>query len=108
MFLKRTFIVQLQFPKPSNEGLNRLTAYAFPSLPLLLLHGTIATYLYQTFSTQTVVQTESDTRIIVKSRYLPSSGTASDVGGMISASSKKNTVNDTSIEMQSVTYREPG
>lgn len=62
------------------------------------------TYLYQTFSTQTVVQTESDTRIIVKSRYLPRSGTASEVGGMISASSKKNTVSDTRIEMQSVTY----
>lgn len=35
---------------------------------------------------------------------MPSSGTASDVGGMISASSRKNTVSDTRIEMQSVTW----
>ena len=46
---------------------------------------------------------DSVTRIMVKTRYLPSKGTASEVGGMISASSKKNTVSDTKIEMHSVT-----
>lgn len=56
-----------------------------------------------TFNTQTVVQTDNDTRIIVNSRYFPSNGIANDVGGIISASSKKNTVNDTRMLMQSVT-----
>lgn len=65
----------------------------------------IVSYLKCTFKTQTVVQTDSDTKIIVKRRYFPSSGTANDVGGMISASSRKNTVNDTRIEMQSVTWK---
>lgn len=55
------------------------------------------------FNTQTVVQTDSETKIIVKSRYFPSNGIANDVGGMISANSKKNTVNDTRIEMHNVT-----
>lgn len=63
----------------------------------------IVSYLKCTFKTQTVVQTDSDTKIIVKRRYFPSSGTAKEVGGIISASSRKNTVNDTRIEMQSVT-----
>lgn len=54
-------------------------------------------------STQTVVQTDSETRIMVKSRYLPSRGTASEVGGIISARSRKNTVNETSIEIHNVT-----
>lgn len=54
-------------------------------------------------STQTVVHTDSDTSIIVNSKYLPSNGMANDVGGIISASSKKNTVNDTRIEMHNVT-----
>lgn len=55
------------------------------------------------FKTTTVVHTESDTKIMVNSKYLPSNGTASEVGGIISAKSKKNTVNDTKIEMHSVT-----
>ena len=37
-------------------------------------------------------------RIMVKSTNFPSSGTTSDVGGMISASSKKNTVKDSKME----------
>jgi len=41
--------------------------------------------------------------IIVKSTNLPRSGTTSDVGGMISASSKKKTVNERRIEMDSDT-----
>ena len=41
--------------------------------------------------------------IIVKSTNFPSSGTTSDVGGIISASSKKNTVNDRRMEMDRLT-----
>ena len=44
-------------------------------------------------------------RIMVKSTNFPSSGTTSDVGGMISASSKKNTVNDSRIEMERLTWK---
>lgn len=55
------------------------------------------------FSTQTVVHTDNDTKIIVNSKYLPNKGMANEVGGMISASNKKNTVNDTKIEMHNVT-----
>jgi hypothetical protein len=46
---------------------------------------------------------DSVTRTIVKRRYLPSRGTASDVGGMISASSKKNTVSESNMETHKVT-----
>ena len=65
------------------------------------------TDLKWTFSTQTVTMMDTVTRIIVNKRYFPSKGTASDVGGIISASSKKNTVKDTKIEMQRVTYPYP-
>ena len=44
-------------------------------------------------------------RIIVKSTNLPSKGTTSEVGGMISASSKKNTVSDSRMLMDSDTWR---
>lgn len=44
------------------------------------------------------------TKVIVNSKYLPSSGTANEVGGMISASSKKNTVNETRMELHNVTW----
>lgn len=46
---------------------------------------------------------ESVTRIMVNSRYLPMSGTTIEVGGIISASSRKNTVRDSRMEMHSVT-----
>jgi len=46
---------------------------------------------------------ESVTRIIVNKRYLPMRGTTSDVGGMISARSKKKTVSERSIDMESAT-----
>ncbi len=46
---------------------------------------------------------EAETRIMVNRRYLPSRGTASDVGGMISAKSRKKTVSDSRMEMQRVT-----
>lgn len=43
------------------------------------------------------------TRIIVNNKYFPSKGMASDVGGIISAKSKKNTVNERRMEEQSDT-----
>lgn len=46
-----------------------------------------------TLRTIIVTNTESVTRIIVKRRYFPRSGTVNEVGGMISARSKKNTYN---------------
>ena len=42
---------------------------------------------------------DRDTRTIVKSRYLPMSGTTSDVGGMMSANRRKNTVRDSRMEI---------
>ena len=54
-------------------------------------------------STPTVTRMESVTKIMVNRRYLPSKGTANEVGGIISASSRKNTVNDKRIDMQRVT-----
>jgi hypothetical protein len=50
-----------------------------------------------TFNTAIVTTTESVTSIIVKRRYLPNNGTVNDVGGIISTSSKKNTVSDSNI-----------
>ncbi len=47
---------------------------------------------------------ESVTNIMVKSRYFPRRGTANDVGGIISASSRKKTVNESKIEIHRVTY----
>ena len=42
-------------------------------------------------------------RIIVNSTNFPSNGTTSDVGGMISANRRKNTVSDRRIEMDKLT-----
>ena len=47
---------------------------------------------------------DKETSIMVKSRYFPSKGTAKEVGGIISASSKKNTVNDSKMEIHKVTF----
>jgi hypothetical protein len=69
----------------------------------MTLHKLIS-YLKWTFKTHTVTQTDKLTSIIVNRRYFPSSGTASEVGGIISASSRKKTVSDTRMEMQSVTW----
>lgn len=51
-----------------------------------------------------VITTEKPTRIIVKRRYLPSRGRASDVDGMISDMSRKNMVWESRIEMQSAIF----
>jgi hypothetical protein len=40
---------------------------------------------------------------MVKSTNFPSRGTTNDVGGMISASSRKNTVSDSRMEMDKLT-----
>lgn len=56
------------------------------------------------FRTQTVTNIDKVTNIIVKRRYLPRRGTARDVGGMISARRRKNTVNERRIETVSVTF----
>ena len=53
--------------------------------------------------TPTVIKIENVTSNMVKRRYFPRRGTASEVGGMISASSKKNTVSDSKMEIQRVT-----
>lgn len=55
-------------------------------------------------STQTVIHTLNDTKIIVNSKYFPRRGIANEVGGMISARSRKNTVRDTNIEMLNDIY----
>ena len=44
-----------------------------------------------------------ETSIMANMRYLPSSGTTSDVGGMISTTSRKNTCRLMRMEMDSVT-----
>ena len=41
-------------------------------------------------------------------KYLPSKGTDIEVGGIISAKSKKNTVNDRRIEMDKDTWKKVG
>ncbi len=68
----------------------------------IILHNN---YLKWTLRTQTVTHIDNVTRVMVKSKYLPNNGTANEVGGMISASNKKNTVNDTKIELHNVTCK---
>ncbi len=58
-------------------------------------------YLKLTFNTAIVTTTDKVTSIIVNSKYFPNSGTVNDVGGIISTKSRKNTVNDSKILMQS-------
>jgi hypothetical protein len=43
-------------------------------------------------------------RIMVKRTNLPRRGTTREVGGMISASSRKNTVSDSRMEMERLIY----
>lgn len=56
-----------------------------------------------TLSTAMVTNTENETSTIVKRRYLPRRGTANDVGGIISDSSRKNTPKDSIILIESDT-----
>lgn len=41
---------------------------------------------------------------MVNKRYFPNKGTASDVGGIISANRRKNTVRDSNIDTHNVTF----
>ena len=51
-----------------------------------------------------VMRTDKPTRNMVNRRYLPSSGTASDVDGMISEMRRKNMVCDRRMLMQRATF----
>ena len=64
----------------------------------------VFTYLKLTLSTAMVTNTERETRIIVKSKYFPRSGTVKDVGGMISDNRRKNTPRDSTIDMDKLTF----
>lgn len=64
----------------------------------------LESHLKWTLSTHTVTHMESVTRIMVNNRYLPSKGTAREVGGIISANSKKNTVRERRIDTHNVTF----
>lgn len=55
-------------------------------------------------STQTVTNIDKVTNIMVKRRYFPRRGTAKEVGGMISASKRKNTVSERRMETVRVTF----
>ena len=55
--------------------------------------------------TPTVMTIDKVMRSMLKRRYLLSNGTARDVGGMISARSKKKTVRERRIEIQRVTCK---
>ena len=55
-------------------------------------------------STTTVTQMLKVSRIMVNRTNLPSRGTTKEVGGMISASSRKNTVSESRMEMESETF----
>lgn len=71
--------------------------------PLIMSYPESDAYRKWMFSTTTVMPIDMDTSTMVNNRYLPRSGTAKDVGGMISASSRKNTVNDTRMLLHRVT-----
>ncbi|KYN03784.1 hypothetical protein ALC62_05296, partial [Cyphomyrmex costatus] len=80
--------------------LNKLNRFYF-SIFLI----TFTTYRKCTFRTQTVSQMDKVTKIMVYSKYFPSKGIANDVGGIISAKSKKNTVNERRIEEHNDIYK---
>lgn len=44
-------------------------------------------------------------KIMVNNTNFPNKGTTNDVGGIISANSKKNTVSDSNIEILKLTYK---
>ena len=57
-----------------------------------------------TFRTTTVMHILNVSNIIVNKTNLPIKGTTSDVGGIISARSRKNTVSDSKMLMERLTY----
>ena len=56
--------------------------------------------------TTTVTHILNVSNIIVNKTNLPSKGTTSEVGGIISASSRKNTVSDSKMLMERLTWNE--
>ena len=56
------------------------------------------------FNTKTVTIIEQVTSTMVKSRYLPMSGVASDVGGLISATSSRKMLRELRIVMPIVIF----
>jgi hypothetical protein len=56
------------------------------------------------FKTITVTTMDNVTKIIVNRRYLPINGTTRDVGGINSARSKKKTVKESKMDIQSATF----
>lgn len=54
--------------------------------------------------TQTVTNIDKVTSIIVNKRYFPKRGTAKEVGGMISARSRKKTVSERRMDTVRVTF----
>lgn len=71
-----------------------------------LIHGGIECVdgvLKCILSTQTVAQTDSVMRIMVNTRYLPNKGIANEVDGIVSIRTDKKKINETKMEMVSVT-----
>ena len=56
------------------------------------------------FNTNTVTMIEQVTRTIVKRRYLPIRGVANDVGGLISATSKRKMLSEFRIVIPIVIF----
>lgn len=54
-------------------------------------------------SEQTVAQTDTVMRIIVKAKYIPNKGITSDVDGIVSIRTDKKNMSETSMDMVSVT-----
>ena len=78
-----------------------ITVFTIPSK----VEKKIYTDLKCTLRTPTVTVIDNVTNIIVKRRYFPSRGTAREVGGIISANSRKKTVSDRRMLMQRVTCK---
>lgn len=57
-----------------------------------------------TLRTAIVITTDNVQSNIVKSKYFPKRGTVMEVGGMISTSSRKNTVRDRRMDIHSETF----
>lgn len=55
-------------------------------------------------STQTVAHTDTVIRIMVNTKYLPNRGIANEVDGIVSMSTDRKKINETKMEIVSVTY----
>ena len=85
-----------------------ITYFGINCINIFLTHGDILCVAGErkwTLRIPTVTIIDNETNIIVNNKYFPSRGTAKDVGGIISASSKKNTVNESRMEIHKVTWK---